>query len=83
MAAADHKGGRKPTEGTPDHFEKLLEGLCLNHAFPIKHLCKDYVLMKWFLSEGSNKGSIGRSLSRPQTTPRGRTMGFWCWMAAS
>ena len=53
MAIVDRKGGRKPTEGTPNHFEKLLEGPCPNHAFPIKHLYKDYVLMKRFLS---NKG---------------------------
>ena len=26
VATADHKGGRKPTEGTPNHFEKLLKG---------------------------------------------------------
>ena len=26
MAAADRRGGRKPTEGTPNHFKKLLEG---------------------------------------------------------
>ena len=56
MAAANRKGGRKPTEGTPDHFEKLLEGPCPNHAFPIKHLYKDCVLMKRFLSSGSNMG---------------------------
>ena len=56
MATADRKGGWKPTEGTLDHFEKLLEGPCLNHAFPIKHLYKDCGLMKWFLSRGSNKG---------------------------
>ena len=56
IAAADRKGGRKPTEGTPNHFEKLLEGLCPNHAFPIKHLYKDCSLTRWFLSGGSNKG---------------------------
>ena len=56
MATVDRKGGWKPTEGTPDHFEKLPEGPCPNHAFPIKHLYKDCVLMKQFLSEGSNKG---------------------------
>ena len=56
MATADRKGGRKPTEGTLDHFEKLLEGPCLNHAFPIKHLYKDCDLMKRFLFGGSNKG---------------------------
>jgi hypothetical protein len=26
MAATEQKGGWAPTEGTPDHFEKLLEG---------------------------------------------------------
>ena len=56
MATTDCKEGRKPTEGTLDHFEKLLEGPCPNHAFPIKHLYKDYGVMKRFLSEGSNKG---------------------------
>ena len=56
MAAVDRKGGQKPTKGTPDHFEKLLEGPCPNHAFPVKHLYKDCVLMKRFLSGGSNKG---------------------------
>ena len=56
MATADHKGGWKPTEGTPNHFEKLLEGPCPNHGFSIKHLYKDCGLMKRFLSGGSNKG---------------------------
>jgi hypothetical protein len=45
-----------PTECTPDHLEKLLKGLCPNHAFPVKHLYKDCALMKWFLSGGSKKG---------------------------
>ena len=56
MAATDRKGGWKPTEGTLDHIEKLLEGPCLNHSFPVKHLYKDCGLMKRFLSGGSNKG---------------------------
>ena len=64
VVATDRKGGHKPTEGTLDHFEKLLEGTCLKHAFPIKHLYKDCVLMKRFLSGGSNKGSIRRSPSQ-------------------
>ena len=83
VAAADCKGGRKFTEGTSDYFEKLLEGLCPNHAFPVKHLYKNCVLMKRFLSRGSNRGGIGRSPSRPQTTPRERTVDFRRWMAAS
>ena len=56
MAATDRKGGRKPTEGTPNHFEKMLEGLCPNHAFPIKHLLKDCGLMRKFLVGSANKG---------------------------
>jgi hypothetical protein len=44
-----------PTEGTPDHFEKLLEGPCPNHAYPIKHQYKDYSLKKHFLSGGSKR----------------------------
>ena len=49
VAATDRRGGQKPAEGTPNHFEKLLEGPCPNHAFPIKHLYKDCDLMKRFL----------------------------------
>ena len=56
MAAADRKGDQKPTEGTTDHFEKLLEGPCLNHSFPVEHLYKDYDLLKRFLSGGFDKG---------------------------
>ena len=60
VTTADCRGGRKPMEGTPNHFEKLLKGQCPNHAFPIKHLYKDYGLMKRFLSRGSNKGEHGK-----------------------
>jgi hypothetical protein len=71
------KGGRVPIEGTPDHFEKLLEGLCLNHAFPVKHMYKDYALMKRFLSSGSKKGDREGSPSRWRTTLRRTTTVFW------
>ena len=60
VAATDCKGGWKPTEGAPNHFEKMLEGPCPNHALPIKHLLKDCSLMRRFLSEGSNKGEQGK-----------------------
>ena len=56
VATADRKGGRKPTEGTPNHFKKLLEGPCPNHAFLIEHLYKDCLILKRFLSGNSNKG---------------------------
>ena len=56
MATADRRGSRKPAEGTPNHFERLLKGPCPNHAFPVEHQYKDHDLLKRFLSEGSNKG---------------------------
>jgi hypothetical protein len=56
VATAEGKGKKASTEGAPDHFEKLLEGPCPNHAYPIKHLYKDYGLMKKFLSGGVKKG---------------------------
>jgi hypothetical protein len=31
------------------HFERLLKEVCLNHVYPIKHMLKDYNLMKNFL----------------------------------
>ena len=55
MAAAERKAGRATAEGTPDHFDKLLEGPCPNHAFPIKHMYKDCSLMKHFFTVGSKK----------------------------
>ena len=81
VAAVDCKGGWKPMEGTPNHFKKLLEGPCPNHAFPVKHLLKDYSLMWRFLSRGSNKGSRGRTLPPPWMTSGRRMMAFQCRMA--
>jgi hypothetical protein len=50
VATADCKGGRAAVGETPDHFEKMLEKSCSNHAFPVKHLYKDCALMKKYLS---------------------------------
>ena len=63
MAVVDRKGGQKPAEGTPNHFEKLLEGPCLNHSFPVEHLYKDCDLLKRFLSGGFNKEEHGKEPS--------------------
>jgi hypothetical protein len=75
MAAAEQKGKRTLAEGTPDHFEKLLEGPCLNHSYPIKHLYKDCSLMKWFLSEAPRRGTRTSS-TRQRTMLRRRRMPF-------
>ena len=60
VSTADRKGSRKPAEGTPNHFEKMLEGPCPNHAFPAKHLYKECGLMRKYLAEGLNKGEQGK-----------------------
>ena len=63
-------------EGTSNHFEKLLEGPCLNHAFPVKHLYKDCGLMKWFLSRGSNKGEHEKDPDPTTDNVEGKYSGF-------
>ena len=63
-------------EGTPDHFEKLLEGPCLNHSFLVKHLYKDCGLMKRFLSRGFNTGEHGKDPKPTTDDAEGIDSGF-------
>ena len=41
--------GKQPQQGLPDHFNKLMECPCTNHAYPIKHLYKYCELLKRLL----------------------------------
>jgi hypothetical protein len=52
--AVEHKGKKAPTEGTSNHFRKLLEGPCPNHAYHVKHAYKDCSHMRRFQSRDSN-----------------------------
>jgi hypothetical protein len=72
-AAVERKGKRVSTEGTPDHFQKLLEGTCPNHAFPVKHLYKDCGLMKKFLGD-LRRGSRRRNMRPRRMRQRIKTM---------
>jgi hypothetical protein len=76
VAAAKRKGKKTSIESTPDHFKKMLEGSCPNHAFLIKHLYMDCSHMKRFLSGGSKKGTRRRSPTRRRTTSRKKTVAF-------
>ena len=76
MAVADCRVGWKPTEGTLNHFEKLLKGPCPNHAFLVKHLYKDCALMKRFLSGGSKKGDQGKKPKPAVDDTKGKDGGF-------
>ena len=55
VATVERKVGRAAAEGNTDHFNKLLDWPCPNHAFPIKHIYKDCSLMKRFFTGGSKK----------------------------
>jgi hypothetical protein len=44
---------KRQTRLPTDHFEKLLEEICPNHAYPIKHKLRDCGLMKNFMASGS------------------------------
>ena len=41
--------GKQPQQGLPNHFNKLMDSPCTNHAYPVKHLYKDCELLKRFL----------------------------------
>jgi hypothetical protein len=45
------------TRPPKDHFEKILEGACPHHPYPIKHKLRDYSWMKKFLTSGAPPGS--------------------------
>ena len=60
MVAAANRMGKQPQQGLPDHFNKLMDSPCTNHAYPIKHLYKDYQLLKCLLRQaGRPKDEIG------------------------
>jgi hypothetical protein len=59
---------RPPT----DHFEKLLEETCLNHAYPIKHKLKDCGMMKNFIASWS----LTRSMKVDEVSDEGHTTSF-------
>jgi hypothetical protein len=76
VAAADRKGDRATTGETPDHFEKMLDKLYLNHAFPIKHLYKNYALMKKYLMGGTRKGEQNKRPEPADGDVEGKDDGF-------
>jgi hypothetical protein len=40
-----------------NHFKKLLEETCLNHAYPIKHKLKDWVKLGCLVADGVRGGN--------------------------
>jgi hypothetical protein len=46
-------GNRCPVRPSTNHFKRLLEESCPNHAYPIEHKLKDYGMMRSFMTSGS------------------------------
>lgn len=65
---ADRKG-KAPAREVPDHFEKLWNGPCPNHQYPVRHAYKDCSLLKKFLSQGQPKGEPKK---KSDPTPKGK-----------
>ncbi|GJN13033.1 hypothetical protein PR202_ga31366 [Eleusine coracana subsp. coracana] len=55
-AATERKPPRPAPREAPNHFEKKWNGPCPNHRFPVKHLLKDYSMMKKFIREEAKNG---------------------------
>ena len=52
---ADHLS-TQPQQDRSGHFRELMESPCTNHNYPVKHLYKDYELLKCLLrQEGGTK----------------------------
>lgn len=83
--AADRAGKQKT--GQPDagknnySFEKLMEGPCVNHGFPVKHLYQDCDIMKQYSRVSSRSPPRANEASPSRETRRRRRS--QCWKYAS
>jgi hypothetical protein len=51
--STDVHSSKNPVRPPTDHFKRLLEKSCPNHAYPIRHKLKDYSMMRSFMTSGS------------------------------
>jgi hypothetical protein len=62
--STDAHSEKCPARPPMDHFTRLLEEACPNHAYPVKHKLKDYDMMRSFWGPshcvwGSMKSQMG------------------------
>ena len=73
MVAATDRTGKQPQQGLPDHFNKLMDSPCTNHAYPVKHIYKDYELLKRFLRQaGGLKEGDGKEAAAKKGDAAGK-----------
>ena len=67
--------GKQPQQGQPDHFDKLMESPCTNHAYLVMHLYKDCELLKRFLRQaGGPKEGKGKKVAAKKGGMAGKDM---------
>jgi hypothetical protein len=71
-AVAIGGSGKRQARPPTDHFGKLLEETCPNHAYPIKHKLRDCGMMNNFLASGSRV----RGMEVDEVPNEGDTMPF-------
>jgi hypothetical protein len=71
-AAAVADSGKRRVWLPMDHFKKLLEETCLNHAYPVKLKIRDCGMMKNFMAPGS----LARGMEVNEVPDEGDTMPF-------
>jgi hypothetical protein len=66
-ARSDSRHARPPM----DHFKRLLEEVCPNHAYPVRHRLKDCNMMRSFMTSGSLTwdAELNKGLDGSDTTP--------------
>jgi hypothetical protein len=60
MVAAESDIKQCQTWQPNEHFEKLLEAACPNHAYPVEYMLKESTMMKNFMTSGAQTRSIWR-----------------------
>jgi hypothetical protein len=65
------RSGKRQALPPTDHFERLLEVACPNHAYPVKHKLKDCDMIKNFMVSGflTQGMELDKVSSRRNTTP--------------
>jgi hypothetical protein len=65
------RSSRRMVRSPIEHFKRLLEKACPNHAYPVRHKLKDYEMMRSYMTSGSLTWGAepGKGPDRSDATP--------------
>jgi hypothetical protein len=65
------RSSRRMVRSPIEHFKRLLEKACPNHAYPVRHKLKDYEMMRSYMTSGSLTWGAepGKGPNRSDATP--------------